>query len=178
LIFWGKRFGRLSVPIKGMDEMSVWLDDGTNLGARWDERGRTGRGGLNGCIMHRVHTILHINAYPGSERNGYTLVTINRIGRLQHAMWQINNNYLGVKMLITRGVNIKCECKFIGVRSLLFLRKSKCKNSHTPCDLCMFKFVLCFMGERHSQMSPHYLGMSSPWAYTLHIINLWSYNST
>jgi hypothetical protein len=24
--------------------------------------------------MHGVHIILHINAYPGSERNGYTLV--------------------------------------------------------------------------------------------------------
>jgi hypothetical protein len=28
------------------------------------------------CIMHRVHIILHINDYPDSECNGYTLVFI------------------------------------------------------------------------------------------------------
>jgi hypothetical protein len=27
--------------------------------------------------MHGVHIILHINAYPGSKRNGYTLVYNN-----------------------------------------------------------------------------------------------------
>jgi hypothetical protein len=40
--------------------------------ARGASTGREGPGGgeLDECIMHRVHT----NAYPNSERNGYTLV--------------------------------------------------------------------------------------------------------